>query len=261
MRYIFMKLALYLRLVLILFCALFSLSSYAINFPNKPINTNFYVDDAGIMSVEAANQVNKTIGALWREKQIPMIVVTIPSLAAENADNITVDEYATLLFNHWGLGSQQNNNGILFLVSKGDRHARIEFGASWGHTYDSQAKVIMDTAIVPAFKQGDYPTGIVSGVNDLDKLVRGIQSYSAPQPWWFFPAVILGICIIIGMVISLFKSGRSGWAWIILAGLAMILWYIFQNNGRNGGGGVGGGGSGGMFGGGSSGGGGASGSW
>src|SRR4029079_12422054 len=122
--------------ILILLSMLFSFSVYALTFPNKPTDTNFYVDDAKIISVEAANQINQISSALWREKQIPLFVVTIPSLANMDGGSLTVDQYTTSLFNFWGIGSKQNNTGILFLISKEDRHARIELGVSWGKSYD-----------------------------------------------------------------------------------------------------------------------------
>ena len=56
------------------------------------------------------------------------------------------------------------------------------------------------------------------------------------------------------VIVSLFKKGRSGWGWALIAGIAIALFFILRAAASSGG-------SGGSFGGGSSGGGGASGSW
>ena len=63
------------------------------------------------------------------------------------------------------------------------------------------------------------------------------------------------VILVIGVIVSLFKSGRSGWGWVLIAALGAFLLFVIVNAMR------GGGGSGGAFGGGGGGGGGATGSW
>ena len=66
---------------------------------------------------------------------------------------------------------------------------------------------------------------------------------------------VLAVSLIVVMVIvSLFKSGRSGWGWVLIVGIGIAIFFILRAAASSGG-------SGGSFGGGSSGGGGASGSW
>ena len=56
------------------------------------------------------------------------------------------------------------NNGVLFLVSKNDRKIRIEVGYGLeGTLTDALARNIIETVIVPRFKQGDFGGGIVEG--------------------------------------------------------------------------------------------------
>ena len=77
-------------------------------------------------------------------------------MTAYGVAGYTIERYATALFNEWGIGSQQRNYGMLLLVSLGDRRARIELGAGWGLDYNRQSQNIMDSLIVPSFKQGAY---------------------------------------------------------------------------------------------------------
>ena len=68
------------------------------------------------------------------DKAIPIIIVTIESMAKHGGAGMRIETFATLLFNQWQighakLGDQDWNTGILLLVSKGDRKARIELGA------------------------------------------------------------------------------------------------------------------------------------
>jgi len=64
----------------------------------------------------------------------------------------------------------------------------------------------------------------------------------------------LGVIGIVILIINLFKSGKSGWAWALIAFLGVAIFFLLRSAASSGG-------SGGGFGGGFSGGGGATGSW
>jgi uncharacterized protein len=113
---------------------------------------------------------------------------------------------------------------------------------------------VMNDLIVPAFKRGDFSGGIRQGIEALDKMARGLGLPKPEAPWWFLPALIGGGILIIGVIVSLFRSGRSGWGWALIAGLGVLLFFILRSAANSSG-------SGGSFGGGTSGGGGATGSW
>lgn len=224
----------------------------AAKFPNKPPKEHFYVDRADLLNSQVSNAIDDLAGALLAEEKIPILVVTIPSLISFEAASHSIESYATALFDEWGIGYQQRNYGILLLVSLGDRKARIELGKGWGSAHDDDSLYIMNSLIIPAFKKGDYSGGILEGVKALDKMARGLGLPKPKRPWWFIPVTILSIALVIGVIVSLFKSGRTGWGWALIAGLGLLLFFILRNAAS---------GSGGSFGGGSSGGGGASGSW
>jgi uncharacterized protein len=174
------------------------------------------------------------------------------------------DGTATLLFDQWGIGlasleGQEWNTGILLLISRDDRKARIELGGGWGRREDELCRQIMDNLIIPEFKQGRFSEGIVSGVEGLDKMARKLELPSRPRPWWHYLLIVGAIGLAIFTAVSLVRRGASGWAWlfwgVVFSIIGTILYQLLKD------GGSGGGYGGGSFGGGSSGGGGASGSW
>ena len=236
-------------LSLLVFC-----QSGAVTFPDKPPKEHFYVDLAGLLSPEDAADIDKIAASLLSEEGIPILVVTIPSLISFQATDYTVDSYAAALFDEWGIGSQKRNYGILLLVSPGDRRARIELGKAWGGKHDADAQYVMDSLIIPAFKLEKFSAGILQGVNALDKMARGLALPKPKQPWWVLPAMLLGSLLVIMVIVSLFKKGRSGWGWALIVGVGVTIFFILRAAASSSG-------SGGSFGGGSSGGGGASGSW
>jgi uncharacterized protein len=225
-----------------------------VSFPERPDvkQANWYVDQANMIAEAERTEINGVASKLMADEQIPLIVVTIPSLMEYNAAHYTHERYAAALFDEWGIGSQRRNYGILLLVSQGDRMARIEFGQAWAHAHDEEAKQIMATLIIPLFRRGQFSEGILAGVRGLDSVARGLALPRAKAHWWVLPLFILGLCLVIGVIINLFRTGRKGWGWALIAALCVMLFFMLRSAASGGGG---------AFGGGSSGGGGASGSW
>jgi uncharacterized protein len=203
---------------------------------------------------------------LLTDKATPIIVVTIDSMAKHGGEGMRIETFALLLFNQWQIGhakldGQHWNTGILLLVSKGDRKARIQLGAGWSRDKDALCDQVMQEQIIPRFKEGDYSGGIVGGVEALDKMARGLELPSRPRPWWHYGLVAALVGLAIFTIVSLIRRGASGWAWlfwaVVFGALGYLLYSMLANRGSGGGGGF----SGGSFGGGFSSGGGATGSW
>jgi uncharacterized protein len=72
------------------------------------------------------------------------------------------------LFNHWGIGKADEDNGVLFLISIGDRRVEIETGYGIEPILpDAQVGQIIETNITPPFKQGDFDAGTLAGTKAL----------------------------------------------------------------------------------------------
>lgn len=232
---------------------------------DRPGDREFIRDLAGMLASDDAKKVRQVCDKLLTDKATPILVVTIESMAKHGGTALRIETFAMLLFNQWGighaeLGGQAWNTGILLLVSRGDRKARIELGRGWGREKDDLCGQIMDGLIIPQFKKGDFSKGIVAGVEALEKMARGKPLPRRPRPWWHYALIVGAIGLAIFTVVSLIRRGSSGWAWLFWAAVfALIgfLLYSFLTRGGRGGGGF----SGGSFGGGFSGGGGATGSW
>lgn len=226
----------------------------------------FILDRANLISEPDKQKIKQVANKLLTDKAAPIIVVTIESMSKYGGAGMRIETFARLLFDQWQIGPAKVgqtpwNYGILLLVSKGDRRARIELGAGWRRDKDSTAQQIMDDQIVPRFKEGDYSGGILAGVESLDKMARDLKLPTRPQSTASY--VIEGVLIALAIftVVSLIRRGSSGWAWIfwalIFGVVGSILYQMATSRSSGGGGGF----SGGSFGGGFSGGGGASGSW
>lgn len=143
--------------------------------PARPIAGAYIVDEAAMLSTADAQVIREVAGALDRDQRTPIMVVTIRSLAdyvPGGAGALSIERYAGILFNTWGIGYPDHNFGILLLVSRGDRKARIELGAGWKRDYDDATARIMSNVLIPRFRQGDFSGGIRDAVKALDEMAR-----------------------------------------------------------------------------------------
>jgi len=238
------------------------LDALAVDYPNKPTPGVFVIDNANMISQADEDLINSISLNLRNQKSIPIVVVSIESLAKYDADNLSIEAYARALFDHWEIGRTQYNYGMLLLVSQNDRSARIELGADWAGAGNESAKHIMDKVIIRRFRLDKFSEGIREGVIGMDAMARGSALPSAFLPKWvaaliYFIAAI-AICFFGFLGVSLIKSGRKGWGWTALGFAVAFLLFLLKAMSNSSNGGYS---NGGFSGGGSSGGGGASGSW
>ena len=151
-------------------------------------------DMAEILSQSTENQLNQMISDLEAKNGSEIAVVTVP----ETQPAATPKEFATKLFNYWGIGKKGQDNGVLFLVSVGDRRVEIETGKGIQQTLPN-AKVsnIIDTKIIPEFKSGNFESGVVAGTKELVTSLKG-EKYQLGKA--SIPGIFMGIFISIFLV-------------------------------------------------------------
>ncbi len=246
----------------------------------KKIQPTGYVTDlAGAITPETKARLEALGTELQQKTGAQMAIVTVHSLEGQSVENYAVDLYKQL-----GVGSKQDNRGVLLLVSPDERKYRIEVGYGLEPVINDARAGDAGRAMVPSLRQGDYSSATETAAWKLAEYIaddRGVTLTGQPPtrvahqqedrsgggtPLW----LIIGVFLFIWFISRSSGSGRGGgggsgwWIWPL----------IFSNMGRGGrggwgggswgGGGFGGSGGGGGFGGfggGSSGGGGASGSW
>ncbi|WP_233206587.1 YgcG family protein [Caulobacter sp. FWC2] len=237
--------------------------------PKFPALTGRVVDNAQILSPQVQQDLTTKLENLETTTGRQLVVATVPSL-----DGYPIEDYGYQLGRTWGIGEKGKNTGVILLVAPNDRKVRIEVGYGLEPVLtDALSSVIIQSAILPKFRDGDMEGGVVAGTNALveqlslpaDQAKARIVEASQPARQKASGSPIIGFLIFLFVIFvfsSLFRGRRRGGLssalpWIILGAL--------NNSGRGGGGwsGGGGGGGGGGFsgGGGSFGGGGSSGSW
>ena len=82
-------------------------------------------------------------------------------------------QFATELFNHWGIGKKGKDNGLLVLFVLDQRDITFETGYGMeGILPDAICKRIQMQAMLPAFKEGDYDAGMLAGIKRIVSIVK-----------------------------------------------------------------------------------------
>lgn len=227
-------------------------------------DANYITDTQNVLNRQQQDELEQYLWYIEEHKGVEIAVLIIDSIQDyPGTSNRSIETFARGLFDTWGIGNLPANDGVLLVVALGDRKARIELGNGYGNLRDSDAQYIMDHAIIPQFKKGDYANGVIAGTKALGLEFAGVRLGFN----WGMLYSGLGSVIATLIAVSLFRSGKRGWGWVAVGGAIVMLLYFLNGlrtahriNSEWGGGGSSGG-FGGGFGGGFSGGGGASGGW
>lgn len=228
-------------------------------------------DRAALLSSGEIQSLSAKLAGHEQASSTQIVIVILESLDGRDASS-----YAFELGDSWGVGQSGVDNGIVMLVSVGDREVFIATGYGVESSVpDVIAGRIIREIITPSFRQGRYYDGLQSAVDALIEATRGqVPSQLSKSPTAspdvrriMFFLFIVAIVMIIILVIRRMgtdddwpdrpRRRRRGSAW------PYIIWGGgFSHGGGGGGGFSGGGGFGGFSGGGGSfGGGGAGGGW
>lgn len=133
-------------------------------------------DYAGLLTPDDAAKIRSLFEQLQAGQGIEAVVVTVESISAYDQPNQTIEGFATGLFNTWGIGDANRNNGVLIVLSVSDRAVRIELGSGYSRAYDAKMQTIIDEYMVPQFRQGNYSRGLYQGSQAL------ADDLTAPPP-------------------------------------------------------------------------------
>ena len=180
-----------------------------------PDYTGYVNDFAGMLDSSTVSRITDIISEVNNKTSAEIAVVTV-----DNLQGISIEEYAVKLFEKWGIGKKDKDNGVLLLISKEDRKLRIEVGYGLeGALTDLESGRIINNIIVPEFKAGDYDTGVYNGVIAIANEIyaeAGLPAagevstteYIAPKdpPYvWICCVPFFGIIFLIILIVNIFS--------------------------------------------------------
>jgi uncharacterized protein len=129
-------------------------------------------DFAEVLDETEEGLISRLLADMRAETGVQMVVVTLPGLGAGGGSGQGIEAYGKALFNAWGVGGADRNDGILFLLDTESREARIALGAGYDPVYDGRAARVLSTAVLPPLREGRIAEGIEAGVvSARDRLI------------------------------------------------------------------------------------------
>ncbi len=172
--------------------------------PSPRAHGGWVSDTADQISPPMERRLNGLITFLEAKTTSEMAVVTI----SDTPPDISPKDFATELFNTWGVGKVKKNNGMLMLLSMSDRRIEIELGRGMEDVLpnDYLASLIQDT-LRPLLQSRDVDQALWAGVGAIVADLTGIDPNAptvlpwAPTSYTIF--LVLGIPCLVGSILRL----------------------------------------------------------
>jgi uncharacterized protein len=129
--------------------------------PDRLVN-----DYAQVLSNDEKQKLEKKLVEFNKNTSTQIAIVLIKTL-----DGRKIEDASLELFNAWGIGQADKNNGLLILAAIDDRKLRIEVGNGLITAIPNEAAArIIANDIVPSFKEKKYSDGLNKATTSLMKL-------------------------------------------------------------------------------------------
>ncbi|MEO8248762.1 MAG: TPM domain-containing protein, partial [Burkholderiales bacterium] len=197
-----------------------------------PALTSRVIDQTGTLDAASKQAIETKLAALEQEKGSQVVLLMVPTTAPED-----ISSYANRVGNAWKIGRKNVGDGVLFIVAKNDRRTRIEVAKTLeGAIPDLAATRIIEQAVTPRFKQGDFVGGVSAGIDRIVGLIKGEElppvakrDSRGPSPGgfqWFDIAVFLFFAVPIGGAIARRIFGRKLGSLVTGGGVGVLAWFF-----------------------------------
>jgi uncharacterized protein len=179
---------------------LWSLTSLTLAAPQFPALTGRVVDQTGLLSATTQAQLSQQLAAFETSSSNQVVIAIV-----EDLQDLAIEDYGYQLGRAWGIGQKGKDNGVLLLIAPNARQVRIEVGYGLeGTLTDALSHNIIQTRILPSFKQQQFEQGVIAGTQAILQVLGGdyvateppvSRPSRSPIPWWiifFLPLLLFG---------------------------------------------------------------------
>lgn len=200
-----------------------------------PALTAHVMDSTGTLDAAQREALEAKLTAFEKSRGAQVVFLIVPTTQPED-----IAAYAQRVGDSWKIGRKGVGDGLLLVVAKNDRKVRIETTkALEGAIPDLAARQVIDTAITPRFKQGDFAGGLNAAADQLIALISG-ENLPAPGHSgssgggnegfeWTDLAVFLFFAVPIGGRIAAMILGRK-FGSLATGGVVGVLAWIFTSS-------------------------------
>ena len=142
--------------------------------PIPPLSARV-IDQTGTLDAIQLKGLEDKLAAFEQSKGTQIAFLMVATTQPED-----IASYANRVGNAWKIGRKGVGDGLLLVVAKNDRKVRIEVAKTLeGAVPDLAAKHIIDEAITPRFRQGDFAGGLHAGA---DRIIARVSGEALPEP-------------------------------------------------------------------------------
>ena len=136
---------------------------FALNF-NEQIN-----DEAHIFSQNERDELLNLVQNFEQNSTTQIAIVTLNSLESRS-----IEERSLEIARGYKLGQKESDNGVLLLIAPNEKKVRIEVGYGLeGTLTDAISSDIINSVMIPQFKNGKMSEGVKEGVVAIIKVASG----------------------------------------------------------------------------------------
>ncbi len=159
-----------------------------------PALTGHVMDHSATLDAAQLAQLEAKLAAFEQSRGAQIVLLLVPTTQPED-----IASYSQRVADSWKVGRKGIGDGLLLVVAKSDRKVRIEVAkALEGAIPDLASKRVIDEAVTPRFRQGDFAGGLDAASEQIMALIR---AEALPEP----------------AGASVLKGVRLGFDWIDLA--------------------------------------------
>ena len=134
----------------------------------KKSNGGFVSDPSNYLTTSEKTSLNRLIVETEQITTAQIAVVILPSIGSAIPKDFAVD-----LFQHWGIGQSDKDNGLLILTVMDQRRTEFETGYGLeGVLPDIVLFRIGRDQVVPYFKKQEYGNGLIAAVSKIKSIVE-----------------------------------------------------------------------------------------
>lgn len=135
-----------------------------------PYDFHYVWDGANVLSAQTEEHITRKNETLFRETGAQIAVVAVDFLDGKDIEDYTYD-----LFNTWGVGSTQRDNGFLLVMAIAEENYYLQSGAGVDDAFDGATlQVLLDEYLEPDFAAEDYDAG---ALKLFDALYQEVEQY------------------------------------------------------------------------------------
>ncbi len=151
-------------------CAVLAAAYTPQQIPNVHVadSMRFVSDPDNILSAQTVASLDMMLKGIRRTSSAEAAIVIV-----DNIEGQDIDSFATELFELWGLGKDDKDNGLLILVAKDLRRAAIRPGYGLeGVLPDITCGQILREKMFPEFAEGNYDTGLLAATSTISQILN-----------------------------------------------------------------------------------------